>query len=139
MSLLVMWIVVSAAALLVDILTSSFFFAGFTVGGIAAMITWMLKSNFLTQLIIFIFVSAAAITVEYVWFRKKVKESIPITPRMEEEYIGRTITADEDIEVRGRMKVEGIYWAVENTGEKINKGEKAKIIGIKGNKLLIKK
>lgn len=139
MDVLTMWIVVSVVALVVDVLTSSFFFAGFTVGGIAAIIALMGQSSFIAQVIIFALISAAAITIEYVWFRKKVKKSIPITPRMEEEYIGRTVTVDEDIDLRGRMKIEGIYWTVENAGEKINKGENAKIVGIKGNKLLIKK
>lgn len=139
MDILSMWILLSIAALIIDVVTTSFLFSGFTVGGIFAIIAWMLKSSLITQMIVFALVSAGAITVEYTWLRKMVKKSIPVTPRMEEEYIGRIVTADEDIEDEGRMKVGGIYWTVENEGEKILKGEKAKITGISGNKLLIKK
>jgi membrane protein implicated in regulation of membrane protease activity len=87
----------------------------------------------MAQIIIFIVVSAAAIVIEFVWLRKRVKKTIPKTLKMEEEYIGKSFTAEEDIEDRGRMKVGGIYWTVENAGEKINRGEKAQVIGIKGN------
>lgn len=136
---IILWVIVSVAALAVDIITSSFFFGGFTIGGIFALLAQILGYDFITQLIVFIAVSALSIIFEFVWLRKKVKKSIPKTLKMEEEYIGRTITAEEDIEERGRMKIEGIYWTLENEGERIGKGEKAKITGIKGNKLIIKK
>lgn len=139
MDILVMWIVISAAAAVIDVVTSSFFFGGFTVGGVAALFAQLGGSSFMNQVIIFALVSAVAITVEFVWFRKKVKKSIPKTPKMEEEYIGRIFTADEDIGFRGRIKFEGIYWTVENDGDRIEKGQKAKIVGISGNKLLVKK
>lgn len=136
---IILWIVIAIAALVIDIVTSSFFFGGFTIGGIFALLSSILGFNFTDQLIVFILVSAAAIVGEFVWLRKKFKKTIPKTLRMEEEYIGRTFTAEEDIDKRGRVKVEGIYWTVENEGSLIEKGEKASIIGIKGNKLVIKK
>jgi membrane protein implicated in regulation of membrane protease activity len=134
-----MWVIISLGALIIDILTSSFFFSGFTIGGIAALIADIAGLDIMAQIIIFIAVSAAAIVIEFVWLRKRVKKTIPKTLKMEEEYIGKSFTAEEDIEDRGRMKVGGIYWTVENAGEKINRGEKAQVIGIKGNKLIIKK
>lgn len=133
------WIIISILALVIDILTSSFFIAGFTVGGIFALITNMLGFNFLVQCIVFSVISTAAIAIEYQWFRKRFKKSVPATLRMEEEYIGRKVILDEDIHETGRIKIGGIYWTAENTGEPLKKGEKAEIIGIKGNKLLIKK
>jgi membrane protein implicated in regulation of membrane protease activity len=136
---IVLWIVVALVALVIDIITSSFFFGGFTIGGIFALVASIIGYSFTDQLIVFIVISAAAIVGEFVWLRKKIKKTIPKTLRMEEEYIGRTITAEEDIDKRGRLKVEGIYWTVENEGSIIEKGENAKITGIRGNKLLIKK
>jgi membrane protein implicated in regulation of membrane protease activity len=131
MSQIIWWIIISITALVVDVLTSSFFFAGFTVGGIAAIIMQALGYGFMGQVIVFCIVSAGAIAVEYVWFRKKLKQTIPKTLKMEEEYIGKTMIAEDDIIDRGRMKVEGIYWTVENSGEKIQKGEEVKIVGIR--------
>lgn len=134
-----MWVIISVVALIADIMTSSFFIAGFTIGGIFAILSQMWGCNMVEQIAVFSVVSAGAIMVEYIWFRKKLKKSIPKTLRMEEEYIGMTVTADQDIAESGRMKVGGIYWTVVNSGDKINKGEKVKIVGIKGNKLIIKR
>lgn len=139
MEYIVLWVVVSAAALVLDIVTTSFFFSGFTVGGIAAIIAQMIGASFLVQFIVFAFVSAAAIALEYLWVRKRLKGTIPKTLRMEEEYIGRKITVEDDIIDRGKLKIDGIYWTVENAGEAVNKGDTVEIIGIKGNKLIIKK
>jgi membrane protein implicated in regulation of membrane protease activity len=134
-----LWVVVALVALAIDAATSAFIFAGFTVGGIAAIIAQAIGSDFTTQLIVFMVVSIVAIVLEYTWFRKLLKKNIPKTPRMEEEYIGRKITAEEDIESRSKVKIEGIYWTVENAGSIVRKGEKAEIVAIKGNKLIIKK
>lgn len=139
MEYIILWVAVSIVALLIDAITSSFFFAGFSVGGICALIAYTSEANFLTQFIVFGLVSAVAIFIEYFWFRKKIKRSIPITPRMEEEYIGKSIIAEEDIDEKGRIKLGGIYWTVENQGEPVKKGEKVKVISIKGNKIIIKK
>lgn len=139
MGMILLWVIISLAALLIDIITASFFFGGFTIGGIFALLAYILGYDAMIQVIVFIIISAAAIIGEFVWLRKKIRKSIPNTPKMEEEYIGRIVTADEDIESRGRMKVEGIYWTVENEGEKIQKGDKVQITGIRGNKLTIKK
>lgn len=133
------WAIISIVALIADIMTSSFFIAGFTIGGIFAILAQMWGCNILEQIAVFSVVSTGAIMIEYIWFRKKLKKSIPKTLRMEEHYIGMTVTANEDIEDKGRMKVGGIYWTVMNSGDKIYKGEKAKIVGISGNKLVIKK
>ncbi|MFU7517834.1 NfeD family protein, partial [Clostridium sp. HCS.1] len=75
----------------------------------------------------------------YPWAKKKFKKSVKRTPLMEETYIGRRMKAEEYIIERAKVKVDGIYWTVVNTGEKINSGENFKIIGSEGIKLIIKK
>lgn len=137
MEYIILWVVVSIAALVIDIITSSFFFAGFTIGGIAALIAQISNMNITSQIIIFGIVSAVSVIIEYFWFRKKLKASIPKTLKMEETFVGRTITLDEDLKALGKIKLDGIYWSIENQGEPINAGEKAEITGIKGNKLII--
>lgn len=139
MGSILIWFLISIGALIADIITSSFFFAGFTIGGIAALVARILGYGTMIQTIVFIIVSAAAITFEFTWLRKRVKKTIPKTLRMEEEYIGKIITAEEDIDKRSAMKIGGIYWTVENEGESILKGEKAEVVGIRGNKIIIKK
>lgn len=136
---MVIWIIISVAALILDIATSGFFFAGITVGGVFAIITLASGGGITTQIVVFSIVSALAIGVEYFWIRTKLKKTIPKTYRMEEQYIGKKVTLDEDINERGKIKLEGIYWTAENIGEPLKKGETAEVISIKGNKLVIKK
>lgn len=133
------WVIIGVSALIIDILTAGFFAAGFTIGGVFAIIAGILGYNFLVQFIVFSIISALSIYVEYQWLRKKLKKSIPKTLTMEEEYIGKHIKIEDDIHESGRIKLGGIYWSVENQGEPVKKGESAEIIGIKGNKLIIRK
>ncbi|EYE88040.1 nodulation efficiency protein D [Fervidicella metallireducens AeB] len=139
MNYIILWFLIALTAFVIDVLTSSFFFAGFTVGGISAIVAYMFDAPFLTQLIVFGVVSILAITAEYKWFREKMKKSIPKTLRMEEGYVGRKIIVDEDIQERGRIKIDGIYWTAVNQGQPIKKGARAEIIDIIGNKVVIKR
>ncbi|QGU95567.1 NfeD family protein [Clostridium bovifaecis] len=136
---LLLWIIIAAVALGIDIITSSFLFIWFTIGGIVSMVLAILGFPFSTQLISFIGVSAALMAICYPYVKKTIKKTVPITPTMEENYIGQEFISDKDIEQKATIKYEGIYWTVKNEGEYIQKGDKVKIIGIEGNKLLVKK
>ncbi|MCY6355777.1 NfeD family protein [Clostridium sp. ZS2-4] len=136
---LILWLVIAAFALAIDAATSSFLFIWFTVGGILAIILTLLQFPFSTQLITFIASSVALLAIGYPIVKKTIKRTVPITPRMEEEYIGQEFTSDKNIKEKGTIKFEGIYWTVKNVGDDVNKGDRVKIIGIEGNKLVIKK
>lgn len=136
---LILWVVIAALALVIDVITSSFLFIWFTVGGILAIILTLFHFPFSTQLITFIASSVALLAIGYPIVKRTIKRTVPITPRMEEEYIGQEFTSDKNIKEKGNIKFEGIYWTVKNIGEDINKGDRVKIIGIEGNKLVIKK
>ncbi|MEA4826177.1 MAG: NfeD family protein [Clostridium sp.] len=136
---LLLWIIVAAAALGIDLVTSSFLFIWFTIGGIVAITLALFDYSFATQLITFIAVSSVLMAVGYPIVKKTIKKTVPVTPTMEEEYIGREFIVDTDIIEKATVKFEGIYWTVKNEGELISKGDKVKIIKIQGNKLIIKK
>ena len=57
---------------------------------------------------------------------------------MEESYVGKVFEAEEEIKDSARIKVGGIYWTAVNKSEKILIGQKFQIVGIDGNKLIIK-
>ncbi|KPU45759.1 hypothetical protein OXPF_09930 [Oxobacter pfennigii] len=139
MGSILFWLIISIAALIADIITSSFFLSGFTVGGIFALLAKVLKIGFTGQIMVFAIVSSIAIAGEYYWLKKKLNKTIPKTNKMEEEYIGRIMTANEDIGDKGRIKIDGIYWAAENDGESIRIGDKFEVTGIKGNRMIVKK
>ncbi|MDV4151031.1 NfeD family protein [Clostridium sp. AL.422] len=139
MGIVILWIIIAAVAILIDIATSSFLFVWFTVGAIAAMIAEVLGISFGVQVIIFLVVNLITVSLGYPWAKKKFKTSVKRTPLMEETYIGRVMKAEDDIEKRAKVKVDGIYWTVQNTGAEIKAGDNFKIIGIDGIKLIIEK
>lgn len=139
MSAVIFWIIIAAVAIIIDIVTSNFLFAWVTIGAIAAMIADFLGISFGVQVIIFLVINLITVLLGYPWIKKKFKKSVKRTPLMEETYIGRIMKAEEDIIEKARVKVDGIYWTVLNTGEEIKAGENFKIIGIEGIKLIIKK
>lgn len=139
MSAVIFWIIIAAVSIIIDIVTSNFLFAWFTIGAIAAMIADFLGISFGVQVIIFLVINLITVSLGYPWIKKKFKKSVKRTPLMEETYIGRIMKAEEDIIEKARVKVDGIYWTVLNTGDEIKAGENFKIIGIEGIKLIIKK
>ena len=58
---------------------------------------------------------------------------------MEEKYIGKILESDKEIKDTAQIKLGGDYWMVVNRGKVINSGDKFKIIGLNGIKLLIQK
>ncbi|AYF54468.1 NfeD family protein [Clostridium botulinum C] len=136
---LVLWIIISIVALVVDISTSSFLFIWFTIGGVVATILTLMGCSFIIQVISFIIVSLILMVICYPIIKRTIKNTVPITPTMEEKYIGEEFIIKKDIEEKASIKYNGIYWTVKSVSGNINKGSSVKIIGIDGNKLLIKK
>lgn len=139
MGSLILWIVISVAALAIDIATSAFLFLWFTVGGIAAIIALILNGSFEVQLITFIAVSAVSMALGYPFVKRTLKGTVKKTATMEESYIGRKFTVDEDVIEKAKLKVDGIYWTIKNIGEPVKKGDTIVVIDIEGNKLAVKK
>ncbi|NLM35291.1 MAG: NfeD family protein [Clostridiales bacterium] len=138
-SYLILWIVVGLIFLVVDVVTSTFLFIWFSIGAIAAIIANMLGFSIGVQTLTFIFVSALFTAVGYPLMKNTIKKTVAPTPTTEKGYIGREFTIEEDINEKATIKFDGIYWTFKNEGEPIKKGDKIKITGIEGNKLLVKK
>lgn len=137
--MLYLWIIVSLAAILIDALTSSFIFFGFAIGGIGALILFMFNATIAVQVIIFMLLSIMSILWLAPIVRNTLKKTPPAFKPMEQNYVGRVLTADEDITEKTQIKYEGIYWYVVNHHEPIKRGDKFKITGIEGNKLVVEK
>lgn len=136
---LILWIIVGVVALGIDIATSAFIFVWFTVGSIAAIIAQIFDYSFAVQLIIFIGVSGVCTAVGYPMAKNTIKKSIKPTATREKTYVGKLIVVDDDIIEKGLIKVDGVYWSVIKEGDMVQKGDKAEIVGIEGNKIIIKK
>jgi membrane protein implicated in regulation of membrane protease activity len=136
---IILWIIIGIAAVAVDVASSSFLFIWFALGSIMAIIAALLNISFVVQVIIFIVVSTILILVGYPIVKKTMKKTVQRTPTMEQSYIGREFTADEGIIDKATIKIDGIYWTLKNEGEPVKKGERIKVTGIEGNKLVIRK
>ena len=132
----IVWILVAIAVIAIDIVTSSFIFMWFSLGAIVAIILSLLGISVAWQIIAFLVVGIATVSIGYPWAKKKFKADVNHVPTMEQTYIGKEMIADEDMEEKSKIKVSGIYWTAYNKG--IKKGEKYTITGIEGNKLIVK-
>lgn len=135
----VVWIIIIGAAILVDVLTSNFFFVCFSVGAVFAIIAYYVNYSIGVQILIFTAVSILCIVSWNPVVRRIIKKSVPETKTYEQSRIGRKFRIEKDINVKALMKIDGIYWTVKNTGEPVKCGDMVEITGIQGNKINIKK
>jgi len=136
---LVFWVAVAVVALFIDITTSSFMFVWFAIGAVAAILAIVFNATVVVQAIIFGVVTAVFMAVGYPIVKKTIKKTVERTLTMEEGYVGKEFTITKDIDDKGNIKFQGIYWTVKNVGEPIKKGDMVQVTGIEGNKLLIVK
>ena len=120
----IVWILVAIAVIAIDIVTSSFIFMWFSLGAIVAIILSLLGISVAWQIIAFLVVGIATVSIGYPWAKKKFKADVNHVPTMEQTYIGKEMIADEDMEEKSKIKVSGIYWTAYNKGKTIKKGEK---------------
>jgi membrane protein implicated in regulation of membrane protease activity len=138
-TMIIFWAVVALGALFIDITTSSFMFVWFALGAIVALIAMFFNASVVVQVIIFVAVTAVSMAVGYPIVKRTIKKTVSKTLTMEEAYIGKEFEIEEDINVKAKVKFQGIYWTVKNVGKPLKKGDLVQVIGIEGNKLLIAK
>lgn len=136
---ILLWIIIAIVSLIVDISTSSFLFIWFTIGSVIATILSLMNFSFSIQIITFIITSIVLMVICYPIIKRTIKKTVPITETMEQKFIGDEFIIKKDVESKTIIKYNGIYWTVKSVKGKIEKGSKVKIVGIEGNKLLIKK
>jgi len=135
----VLWIVIGAVAMIVDIATSAFLFVWFTAGAVGALVAYALGYSVLIQFIVFIAVSMILILVCYPIIKKNIKNRIKPTPLREDTYKGRLIVIDGEMEKSNAVRIDGVLWNIDNDDIILKKGDRVKVIGINGNKILIQK
>ena len=134
----IIWILVAIFLVVIDIITSSFIFMWFSLGALVAITLSLLNFTVLYQIIAFLIIGVVTISIGYPLAKKKFKTDVKQVPTMEETYIGKTMTAEEDMGDTSLINVSGIYWTACNKGKIIKKGEKFIITGLEGTKLIVK-
>ena len=132
------WIIVAIVVIAIDIVTSSFIFMWFSIGALVAIILSLIGVSVTWQIVAFLIIGVATVSIGYPWAKKKFKADVNHVKTMEQNYIGMVMTAEEDMGETSKIKVSGIYWTAYNKGKIIKKGEQYTIIGIEGNKLVVR-
>ena len=134
----IVWILVAIAVIAIDIVTSTFVFMWFSLGAFVAIILSLIGISVAWQIVAFLVMGVATVSIGYPWAKKKFKADVNHVPTMEQTYIGKEMIANEDMEEKSKIKVSWIYWTAYNKGKIIKKGERYTITGIEGNKLIVK-
>ena len=80
----IVWILVAIAVIAIDIVTSSFIFMWFSLGAIVAIILSLLGISVAWQIIAFLVVGIATVSIGYPWAKKKFKADVNHVPTMEQ-------------------------------------------------------
>lgn len=131
------WILVAVFVIAIDIATSSFIFMWFAIGAAVAIIFSLIGLSVAWQILAFLVVGVIMVSIGYPYVKNKMKADVNKVPLMEETYIGRVMIAKDDMDVKSKIKVDGIYWTAYNKGPIIKQGEHFIITGIDGNKLIV--
>ena len=134
-----LWVVVILAGIIIDYLSSDVLFVGFSFGALGGLVLAFLDVNVILQFILFSIITIFFFFYVYPKIKKKIKIDNIGTKTMEQSYIGRKMILDENVEDLALIKFEGIYWTFKSVSGPLKKGTEVEIIGIEGNKILIKK
>ncbi|MEG2353455.1 MAG: NfeD family protein [Clostridium sp.] len=136
-SIMMVWLVIAIAGIVIDALSSNFLFIWFTLAAVVSIIAMLLGLSVVWQIVLFVVLSTILIIVAYPLVKKEMSKTVTVTKTQEQGYIGKIYTSECDIESKATIKIGGTYWTVINEGELITKGNKFKILELRGTKFLV--
>lgn len=135
----IVWLVLTAVFLVTEAATVTVVSLWFAAGSLAAMIMALLGGSIWLQAVVFLVVSAAALTALRPLVRKYLTPSITATNI--DSVIGSIgiVTSDIDnISALGQIKLNGMEWTARSTsGEAIPTGTKVRVDSIEGVKVFV--
>ncbi|WP_300349012.1 NfeD family protein [Clostridium sp.] len=134
-----LWLVVILLGVIIDYLSSDVLFVGFSFGALIGIVLAFFNVNVIFQFLFFSVITIFFFFYVYPKIKKKIKVDNIGTKTMEESYIGRKLTLDKDVNLSELVKFDGIYWTFKSLSGPLEKGTEVKIVGIEGNKILVKK
>jgi len=133
------WFSLIVASLLGEIFTSSLPLLGFSLGGVFALVAKSRGADLAMQMAIFAVLGSLLDIIYFVYIKKRLKSTVPRTPRMEENLLGKEFILDTDVIENVTLKIDGIYWTIVNKGYRLRKGQKVRISSLQGTKLVVEK
>lgn len=140
-NLWLVWLIIAAVMLVIEMTTAMLITVWFVAGGLAALIAALLGANLTVQLICFIVVSVACLAIGW-RLRDRLLMQRHKTPTNADRLIGQTGILEEGcnpLTDRGRVKVLGQDWrAVSADGTAIPAGTEVVIEAISSTKLIVR-
>ena len=136
----ILWLAIIIITILLDLVTSIFLFSGFSIGALVALILNIFDVAIYIQVVVFAIIGIIFILIVSPEIKKNITSNYKDRFKSSEErLIGKEFLAEQDIGKEEVIKLEGIYWTLKNEGSLIKRGEKFKVIAVKGNKIIVKK
>lgn len=135
------WLVIAIVMGVLEACTVQLISVWFAIGSVAACITSLFTDKLYIQLIVFVVVTAIALTVTRPLV-KKLKKKRPEATNAD-RYIGKTAVVLETIDndhAKGLVKVDNEKWTARSAdGQPISEGEGVVVTAIEGVKLIVTK
>lgn len=132
------WFGLVLFVLLVDFLTSNFTYSWLALGFIPAFFLGFFV-GFEIQVVVALVIGVLSLVYGLKVSKKYIRTNISQEKLLMGKYEGKEFIAKEQIEKETRIKINEVFWAVKNIGEKINKGDTFKVLEVKDNKLIVRK
>lgn len=139
--MIILWIIVLAAALIIEAASFALVSIWFAAGALGALIAAAMGATVTVQLVIFILLAGLLLF----FTRPLLKKLFPskFIPTNSELEVGKTAVVIEAIDNdtgKGRVKLGGVNWAaVSSNGEKIPEGEIVSVKEIRSAKLAVER
>lgn len=140
MNMTILWLILGIILFVIEAATVGLICIWFGIAAIITMLSSFIFTNIYIQWFIFIIVSLAMLVICRPMAKNAISSAKETTNAS--SLIGKTAILSEEINETkaGKVKFGDINWTiVSENGETINKGEKVKVISIKGNKLIVTK
>ncbi len=131
----VLWTILAIVFFIIEGVVPGLVSLWFGIGAIFALFSSFLYTSLVVQIIVFIFFSVISLII----LRKFAKEKFYKKGTDFERLIGHTVTITEkDENSNYRVYLDGKYWIVKSQ-DNIELKDKVEVIGIEGNRLIVKK
>jgi len=135
-TMVIVWSIIIAIALLIEFLTYSFYSAWFAAGGVAALISAPCGLDWPWQILVFFVVSLGFLLGLRPFVAKFVRTKT--TPTNLDANVGLKVKLLKDVrDGRSEIKLNDIIWTVACDAE-LKEGASVEITGMSGNKYLVK-
>lgn len=135
--MIVIWSMIFLATLVIELIGQDLVTIWFTLGSLVSLILAIVKVIYWIQIIVFAIVSLLCLSIIFPLYKKYYKKNGNQKDINEKIGIQTVLLEDITEDKMGFVKINGVLWEV-ISNNKIKKGTKVVVIGVEGNKLLIK-